>query len=56
MVHGNMKVSSSSLFSDNIRNGNYILVKGTHKAMDIGARLDVKFRGGRNFILKKLIC
>lgn len=24
--------------------------------MDIGAHLDVKFRGERNFILKKLIC
>lgn len=54
--HRNKYVPSYSLSSDHTRNRNSILFKiNARKALDIGARLDIKFRGGRGYNLRKCV-
>lgn len=54
-AHKAKAVPSSSSSSIDIRNKNSILFKNANKAMESGARLEIKFIGGRNFNLKKLV-
>ncbi|KAI8573905.1 hypothetical protein RHMOL_Rhmol01G0311900 [Rhododendron molle] len=46
-------VPSSSLSTRDIQNRNSILFKNASKALDFGARLEIKMVGGRNYNLKK---
>lgn len=51
--HRNMKVSSSFLSFNDIRNRNFILFKRASKVMDRGATLGVKFRRGKFLKIEK---
>lgn len=51
----NKRIPSSSLYSDDIRNRNSFMFKENCETMDLGARLGVSFKGGRNFILKTFV-
>ncbi|KAG5552658.1 hypothetical protein RHGRI_010677 [Rhododendron griersonianum] len=51
----NKMIPASSLSSGDIRNRNSLLFKKAREMMDVGARLGIHFKGGRNFMLKTLV-
>lgn len=48
-------IPSSHLSSSDIKNRNSLLFKEAREMMDIGARLGIQYKGGRNFMLKTLV-